>query len=230
MEPFETYEQFAQWVDYSLLAPELTEDSVLRGCAAAARAGIACVLVRPSDVEAALRAASGAVTVGSVVDYPYGFGTTASKLYAARDLLRRGAREIETPINLSKLVSRQFQYLEAELLQMAQACRESGAVLKVSAPASGLTEELQMLICRILRRAGCDYVSVGSLDSLPVWKTHARERLRIKAGAPLASLEDALSAIAQGCGRVETSAPESLRVEWEQRASATPGGAEAAKS
>ncbi len=219
----EAFGQLAQYLEYSLLAPELSEDAILRSCAAAIRSGIPCVFVRPSDVEAAARTFSG-IRIGSVVDFPHGFSTTPSKLYAARDVLRRGAKEIETPINFGKLASRQFQYLEAELLQMSQACREFGAILKVSVPSSGLTEELQILSCRILRRAECDYLSLPSLDSLDLWKTHARERLRLKSATPASSLDAALAALSQGCDRIEIRDPTALRREWDERFAAQQGG------
>ncbi len=192
---------------------------MLRGCAAAIRSGISRLIVRPCDVEAAARTFAGAL-FGSVVDAPYGFSTTPSKLYAAREVLRRGAREIETPINFGKLASRQFQYLEAELLQISQACREFGAVLKVSVPPAGLTDELKMLTCRILRRAECDFLNIPSLESIDLWKTHARDRLRIKLAAPASSLDAVLTALSQGCERVEAAGPAALRREWTERAAA----------
>jgi deoxyribose-phosphate aldolase len=189
---------------------------MFRGCAAGIRAGISRLIVRPCDVEAAARTFSGA-RIGSVVDAPYGFSTTPGKLYAARDVLRRGAKEIETPINFGKLVSRQFQYLEAELVQMSQACREFGALLKVSVPSAGLTDELKMLTCRILRRAECDFLSIPSLESIDLWRTHARDRLRIKLAAPASPLDSVLDALARGCERVEAADPAALGREWTER-------------
>ena len=88
------------------------------------------LIVRPSDVDNALRwLGPGSLIVGSTAGYPDGSTTTGAKLYEGRDLLRRGAREIEMVVNVGKLVSRQFQYVEMELLQMAKSCHESGAPL-----------------------------------------------------------------------------------------------------
>ncbi len=217
----ETSESLAGRLEYSLLAPSLTASEAAAGCSLAARLGLACVTVRPIDVEAAVRVVSGAVPVAGVVDYPHGFGTTSSKLYAASDLLRRGAREIETPLSLAKLRDRQFQYLEMEMLQLARACHEAGAVLKVSLDTPALDDELLMLACRILRRAECDYVSPSGMSSIELLKTHSRDRLLLKAPA-VTDLESALAALDQGCRRVETPTPESLLQSWSERAAATP--------
>ncbi len=215
----EISESLAARLEYSLLAPTLTASDAAAGCALASRLGLACVTVRPIDVEAAVRVVSGAVPVASVVDYPYGFGTTSSKLYAATDLLRRGAREIETPLSLAKLRDRQFQYLEMEMHQLARACHESGAVLKVSLDTPALDEELLMLACRILRRAECDYVALSSLASIDLLKTHSRDRLLLKAPAAT-GLDATVAALDQGCRRVESENPESLLQAWSERAAA----------
>ena len=140
-------------IDHSLLDPALSEDSVLDACKSARAWGIASVLVRPADADAAVRAMDGSsVTVGVAVDFPHGHGTTAARVFAVRDCLRRGVREIETPLNMSKLLSRQFQYLEIELRQMADACRESKALFKVKLGTALLNEELRFLAFRQVER------------------------------------------------------------------------------
>ncbi len=218
-----THDDLAKRIDCSLLAAALTEDAVRHGCKQAARLSLACCIVRPTDVEIAIRAAGPSLAVGSVVDYPFGFSTTSAKLYAARDLLRRGAREIETPMNLGKLLERQFQYLESEMLQMAQASHESGAALKVSIDASALDDELLMLSCRILRRAEVDFLSTDSLDRFELLKTHARGRLQIKVSSPFDNLDDALAACENGLARLEAVDPSALLGAWAQRLAASAG-------
>lgn len=215
-----THDELAQRIDCSLLAPALTEDAVRHACKQAARLSLACCIVRPADVEIAIRAAGSSLRVGSVVDYPYGFSTTSAKLYAIRDLLRRGAREIETPMNLGKLLDRQFQYLESELQQMAQASHESGAPLKVIVDASALDDELLLLCCRILRRAEVDFLSTSTLDRFELLRTHSRDRLRIKAAAPFGDLDEALSACENGLARLEAADPSALLGAWNQRLAA----------
>ena len=215
-----THEDLAKRIDCSLLAVSLTEDAVRHACKQAAQLALACCIVRPTDVEVALRAAGPSLCIGSVVDYPCGYSTTSAKLYAARDLLRRGAREIETPMNLGKLLDRQFQYLESELQQMAQAAHESGAVLKVSIEASAFDDELLMLSCRILRRAEVDFLSTPSVDRFELLKAHSRGRLRFKVSAPFGDLDGALAACENGSARLEAADPSALLGAWNRRLAA----------
>src|SRR5690348_5725779 len=126
--PLATYESLAKMIDHSLVRPELTEADIVEGCRLAKSYGVASVCVRPSDVDAAVREMGGSgIPVGTVVGFPHGSSTTSVKLYEARDLLRRGAKEIDMVLNIGKLRSRAFQYIEAELLQMADTCHQQGA-------------------------------------------------------------------------------------------------------
>src|SRR5207302_5932451 len=107
---------------------------------------MAAVLVRPCDIDLAVRwVTSSSVTLGTSIDVPYGYSTSSSKVFAVRDALRRGAKEIDTVMNTGKLISRQFQYLETELLQMADACHSAGDILKVVLESEYLNEEMRFV-------------------------------------------------------------------------------------
>src|SRR5207248_4471667 len=108
-----------------LVKPELTGEQVVEGLEMAKRYGIACVSVRPCDIDLAVRTLQGSpVKPGSVAGFPHGSQNTATKLYETRDLLRRGAREIDMVIAISKLLSREFQHVQTELIQMAESCHK----------------------------------------------------------------------------------------------------------
>src|SRR5437764_972290 len=107
--PLTTYESLAKLIDHSLVRPELTEEQVGAGCELARRYDVASVTVRPCDIDVAVRILEGSgVAAGSVSGFPHGDQNTGTKLYETRDLLRRGAKEIDMVINISKLLSRQF--------------------------------------------------------------------------------------------------------------------------
>jgi deoxyribose-phosphate aldolase len=219
--PLPTYEDLAGLVEYALVAPQLSEEDVNRGCELAKTYQVACVIVRPSDADLAARWLSGSgVRLGALVDSPHGYSATAAKLFAARDQLRRGAREIETVMNTGKLVSRQFQFLEMELLQMADACHESAATLSVNLESEYLTEELKIVACRILKRAGADYVGANNFADVALLRNHARERIQIKAFGPIAGLEDTLAFRDAGCSRLQLADPAHVLEAWKAKLAA----------
>lgn len=211
-----SYEDLSKVIELPLLAAELTEEQIHNACNAAREYGVAAVVVRPADLDLAARWTGGAVALGAAVDWPHGYSTTAVKQYAVRDALRRGAKEIAIPMNTGKLISRQFQYLEMELLQIAEACHEAAAVLTVHLESMHLNEEHKVVACRIGKRAGADFVATPALTDLPLLREHARDRIRLKL-RDAQTLEAALDAYAAGCARIESPQAMEILAAWKTR-------------
>jgi deoxyribose-phosphate aldolase len=211
-----TYQDLAKLMELPLLGPELTEEQIHSGCDLARRYGLATVTVRASDIDLAERWTRSSITLGAAVDWPHGYSTTAVKQYAARDALRRGAREITVTVNTGKLISRQFQYLEMELLQIAEACHEVGALLSVNLETGHLNEEHKIVACRISKRAGADFLATSEALDMPFLREHARERIQLKL-RDARTLESALEALAAGCTRIESPHAIEILDAWKSR-------------
>lgn len=221
--PLARYEDLAKMIDHSLVRPELTDDEVMAGCELARQYDVASVSVRPCDVEIAARVLAGsAVKVGSLTGFPHGSSTTAVKLYEARDVLRRGAREIDMVLNIAKLRSRQFQYVETELLQMAETCHKEGALLKVIFENAWLTDELKIVACRICGRAGVDFAKTSTgfapsgytIEDLRLMRAHLPESVGLKAAVGVRTLEKAKEVYEAGCTRFGATATASILDAW----------------
>jgi deoxyribose-phosphate aldolase len=230
--PLATYEDVAKMIDHSLLRPELSEEQVFEGCRVAREYGVASVTVRPSDVDLAVRWMEGSgVPVGSVAGFPHGSSTTAVKLYETRDLLRRGAREIDMVLNIGKLVSRQFQYIELELMQMVEACHENGAILKVIFENAYLANDLKVVACKISKRVGVDFVKTSTgfapggatLEDLRLMRTHAGPNVKVKAAGGVRTLDKAIEVYEAGCSRFGATATVAILDEWKARLKAAAG-------
>ncbi|MEK7403755.1 MAG: deoxyribose-phosphate aldolase [Acidobacteriota bacterium] len=224
--PLTTYADLAKMIDHSLLRPELSEQQVHEGCRLAADYHVASVTARPADVDAAVRWMEGSdVAVGSVAGFPHGSSTTAAKLYETHDLLRRGASEIDVVLNIGKLVSREFQYVETELAQLAVACHEAGAILKVIFENAYLTDELKIVACRISTAAGVDFVKTSTgfaptgatLEDLRLMRAHSGPNVRIKAAGGVRTLERALEVYQAGCSRFGATATAAILDDWKAR-------------
>lgn len=214
--PEDTCETLAKMMDYPLLAPELTAGHIAAGCKLAREWNIACLIVRPSDVEEAVRWMHGSsVAIGSTAGYPDGISVTGTKLYEGRDLLRRGAKEIEFVINVGKMISREFQYVEMELLQMARSCQESGAVLKVNLRSELLDNDLRIIATKICKRVDAQMLSIaGSERDFSVIRPILKDRLGLKIASDLTTLGEALQARANGACRFNTSAVAQILTGW----------------
>ena len=196
-------------LDYYLLRLDWTEGQVIDACERASGLGIQCVVVRPCDVDAAVRTDT---RIGSVCGWPYGDQTTGVKLYETRDLLRRGAKEIDFVLNPARMFSRQFQNVEMELLQAVEACHKEGAIIKVVFPAVIANYELKLIGARICSRVGPDFAVVQNEADIPALRPHFSEDIGLKFGY-VANRADLERLHAAGVTRFGCDQPEALLAE-----------------
>ncbi len=223
--PPTTYEELAGMIGHSLVSPELTDEQVVAGIELAKSRGAGFVSVRPCDLDLAARSLTGSsVRLGSVCGFPHGSSNTATKLYELRDLVRRGAREIDLVITVSKLLSREFQHVQTELLQAAESCHKDGARLTITLENGYLTDELKIIGCLCAERAEADFVKTSTgfgpghwtVADLLLMRKHAPEEMGVEAeGAK--TLEEALEVRGLGCARIRTSATASILDDWKAR-------------
>ena len=227
--PLTTVEQLAKMIDHSLLRPELNDEQILAGLKLALAYDTASVCVRPSDVDLSVQTLQGtSVAVGSVSGFPHGGETTGTKLYECRDLLRRGVKEVDMVLNIGKLISRQFQYVEMEIAQMAKACHESGAILKVIFENAYLTEDLKVIACKICKRSEADYVKTSTgfapsgytREDLLLMKRTVKDRCKVKAAGGVRTLETALEVYQCGCDRFGATQTAKILDDWKARLAA----------
>ena len=213
-------------IEHSLVRPDLTEEQVASGCRLAYDYRVAAAVVKPCDVDIAVRILDGSgVAVASVAGFPHGSSNTATKLYEGRDLLRRGAKEISLVVNFGKMISRQFQYVETEIMQMAESCHQSNAKCKVIFETGFLSGELKIILCKILKRAGADFAETCTAfgpsgyhaEDAAFLKTYLKGRAEIKASGGIRTLEQALAIHAGGCARFGTTQTEAILDEWKAR-------------
>jgi len=218
-----TYEGLAKMIDHSLLRPELSTAQVEEGCRLARQYNVATVCARPSDLEITARLLEGSeVLPTTVCGFPHGNSTTAAKLYECRDLIRRGAREVDVVLNIGRLISRDFQFVETELLQISRACHESGALLKVIFENAYLTDDLKIIACKICKRVEADFVKTSTgfapsgytKDDLLLMKRTVKDVCRVKAAGGVRSLDTALEVYQCGCDRFGATQTAKILDDW----------------
>jgi deoxyribose-phosphate aldolase len=225
MTPAPTYESLAAVVNHTLLEPELTNAQVVEGLELAKRYGVATVAVRACDTDLGVRILQGSpVRPGSIVSYPFGFQSTAVKLYETRDLLRRGAKEIGVVVGASKLLSREFQQVQTELNQLVEACRGAAARLTVFLETSLLTDEQKIIACTCCERADVDFVSTSrgyTIPDLKLLRKHLPDETGIQVSG-VATLDEALELQTLGVTRIATSSTVGILDDWKRRVAPQP--------
>jgi deoxyribose-phosphate aldolase len=222
-EALDSYAALAKRIDYALLKPELTDEEIHRGCDVAIAYRIGAVVARPCDLDIVVRALRGSgVASAAAAGFPHGTSTTAAKVYETRDLVRRGAVEVDFVVNIGKLISRNFTYIETELVQVSKACHEGGAILKVIIETAYLDHELKLIACKIAKRAEADFVSTSSgfapkgysSGDLDIIFQKLAGKAGMKAGHGIQRLDQALDVYQKGADRIGSLHPAEILDAW----------------
>jgi deoxyribose-phosphate aldolase len=203
-------QDIADMIDHSLLRPELTDAEVREGCRIAQEHRCVSVCARPSDVSLCARELRGSrVMLTTVVGFPHGACTTATKLFEAREMLAAGAVELDMVLNIGKLRSGEASYVEDEIHALCDVAHAAGALVKVILENAYLSDEQKTAACRISERAGADFVKTSTgfaktgstMGDLRLMRASCSPRVRIKAAGGVRTLDDALAVRAAGASR-----------------------------
>lgn len=213
-----TRASLAKYMDHTLLKPEATAADIDRVVAEARQYGTASVCVNPYWVArvAAGLAGSGVKTC-TVIGFPLGATSTASKVAETRDATAHGAQEIDMVINIGELKAGNDDAVRSDISAVANAAHEAGALLKVIIETCLLSDEEKRRACK-LSVAGADFVktstgfSTGGATTADI--TLMREtvgpELGVKASGGIRTLEAAIAMIEAGATRLGVSAAVSI--------------------
>lgn len=210
-----TYEEIASLIDHSLLKPDLTDAEIEEGCRIADEYRVATVCVRPSDVPRAVALlAHSPVLVTTVVGFPHGSTTTATKVFEAEEAIRNGARELDAVLNIGKLRSGDIDFVRADLKAVTDAAHARGVLVKVIFENCFLDDDEKVEACRISSEVGADFVKTstgfgtgGAEDrDIKLMREHVSPAVKIKAAGGIRTLERAIEVRKLGCRRIGATA------------------------
>ncbi len=221
-----TVKEIAKMIDHSLLRPELTEAQVREGCRLAREYDTASVCVKPCDVKIAKEELQGSdVLVTTVIGFPHGSNKTSVKVAEAIEAIGEGAAELDMVLNIGRLLSRQFDYVEADIKAVVDAAHSQGVLVKVILENCYLTDELKEIACRICEKVNADFVKTSTgfgtggatLKDLELMRRTCSEKVRVKAAGGVRTLDGALEVRSKGAVRFGATATKAIIDEAEQR-------------
>lgn len=209
-----TYEQIAKMIDHSLLRPTLTVQELEEGIELARRYQVATVCILPYYVRRAAESLAGSgVLTTTTVGFPHGGHTTAVKLAEARQAIQDGAVELDMVVNLSKVLSEDWQYVSEEICSIIDLAHSQGAKVKVILENCYLQDKHKIRLCEICGEVGADWVKTSTgygsggatLEDLRLMRQHSPPHVQLKAAGGIRDLDTLLAVRAIGVTRVGAS-------------------------
>lgn len=211
--PVTSEEKIARSIDHTLLKPDATITQIHNLVEEAKQYRFFSVCVNPSYVATCAELLKGSgVQVCTVVGFPLGASSSATKAFETAHAIKDGADEIDMVINIGALKSQKILLVEEDIRDVVHAAE--GKVVKVIIETSLLTDEEKVVACQLAEKAGATFVKTSTgfngggatLEDIKLMKESVSTTMQIKASGGIKDLETAKKMLAAGATRLGTSA------------------------
>ncbi|MBO4815911.1 MAG: deoxyribose-phosphate aldolase [Clostridia bacterium] len=199
-------------VDHTLLSQAAKWEDIKKICDDGIKFQTASACIPPCYVENAKKYVGDKLKICTVIGFPNGYSTTATKMFETIEAIEKGADEIDMVINIGALKDKKYEYIENEIKTLKTACGDK--VLKVIIETCLLTEEEKIKMCKIVEKAGADFIKTSTgfstagatFEDIKLFKENLNgTKVKIKAAGGVKSFEDAEKFIELGANRLGTS-------------------------
>jgi deoxyribose-phosphate aldolase len=205
----------ASYIDHTILKQETTIEDITKLCKEAIDAQFAAVCVPPYYVTNATALCAGTeVKVATVIGFPFGYQSIASKITEMEKAIADGADELDMVINIAALKSGDWDYLTQEITDCIVPVKQAGKVIKVIVESGILTEEELEKCCSLYGNYSIDfmktstgYAPVGAtVEAVKTMRKLLPETINIKASGGIRTYAFAKELIDAGATRLGCSA------------------------
>jgi deoxyribose-phosphate aldolase len=209
-----TYQDIAKMIDHSLLNPALSDRDLEQGCQLARQYDVASVCIMPYYLKRCAEILKGSkVMPTTTIGFPHGGHVTAIKLAEAEQSLDDGAEELDMVVNISKVLSKDWNYVRADIKAIIDSGHHRGKKVKVIFENCYLDSEHKIKLCQICGELGADWVKTSTgygtggatIEDIKLMRQHSPSHVQIKAAGGIRDLDKLLQVRALGVARVGAS-------------------------
>lgn len=225
-----TVHEIAKMIDHSLLHPTMDDQTLKEGIELAKKHDVASVCIKPYAVKMAADMLKGSsVLVGTVIGFPQGNSRIDVKVFETEKALEDGANEIDMVVNIGKVLSNDWDYIDTEIAAVVALTKKHGAALKVIFENDFLpADSYKIRLCEICNSHQVEFVKTstgygfskqadGSYNyrgathtDLQLMRKHADPGVEVKAAGGVRTLEDTMKVRELGVTRIGATATEAI--------------------
>lgn len=198
-------------VDHTLLTQTATWEEIKTLCDEGIKYQTASVCIPPCFVKQAKKYVGDRLTICTVIGFPNGYQTTATKVFETKEAVANGADEIDVVINLGWVKEREWAKLDEEIVAVREACPDK--ILKVIIETCLLKQEEKIKMCEMVTKAEADYIKTSTgfstagatFQDIELFAKNVGPNVKIKAAGGISTLDDAKKFLSLGADRLGTS-------------------------
>lgn len=208
---------YNKMIDHTVLKADTPLETVKRICDEAMEYGFASVCINPCHVAyCADYLKDSDVNVCTVIGFPLGANTSATKAFETKDAIDNGADEIDMVMNIGALKDKNYDLVRDDVKAVVDAA--NGTLVKVILETCLLTEEEIKKACELCVEAKADFVKTSTgfstrgatIEDVKIMKAAVQGKAKVKAAGGVRTHEDMVKIVEAGADRIGTSAGCSL--------------------
>lgn len=202
----------SKYIDHTLLKPEATQDQIEKLCQEAKQYDFASVCVNPYWVPFCKEELKDSdVKVCTVIGFPLGATSSASKAFETAHAIEQGADEVDMVMNIGELLAGHDQAVQKDIEAVVQAAQ--GKIVKVILETCLLNDAQIERACSLCVKAKADFVKTSTgfnsaganTHVVEVMKQAVKGQAKVKAAGGVRNQADMDTMIAAGADRIGTS-------------------------
>jgi deoxyribose-phosphate aldolase len=224
-----TQNQIVALIDHTLLKPEATQADLETCIKIAIDADVKAMCIRPMDVAYSAKALVGSsVLLCTVIGFPHGTVTTATKVAETIDAVKHGAIEVDMVMNLGLFASGEYEQVQDDIAQVVKAAKSTNpkAEVKVILETCLWSEAQVIKACELTEAAGADFVktstgfaaSGATTEVISIMRKAVGDRLGVKASGGVRTLDALIDMAEAGASRVGASGTPAILLEFAEKA------------
>jgi deoxyribose-phosphate aldolase len=224
-----TQEQIVALIDHTLLKPEATKADLDICINTAIDADVKAMCIRPMDVAYSAKKLEGSsVLLCTVIGFPHGTVTTATKVAETIEAVKHGGIEVDMVMNLGLFASGEYEQVQDDIAQVVKAAKSTNpkAEVKVILETCLWTDEQVIKACELTEAAGADFVktstgfaaSGATPEVISLMRKTVGERLGVKASGGVRTLDALIDMAEAGASRVGASGTPAILLEFAEKA------------
>jgi len=198
-------------IDHTLLKQTATWIQIKEICIQGIENHVACLCIPPAYVKRAKDFVGESGKICTVIGFPNGYNTTASKVFETKDAVENGAEEIDMVINLGWVKDGLYDEILLEINEIKKACGKN--ILKVIVETCFLTEMEKETICQVVTRSKADYIKTSTgfggggatKEDICLFAKTITNETKIKAAGGIKDVTDAVEFLKAGAQRLGSS-------------------------
>lgn len=161
----------------------------------------------------------------TVIGFPHGSNTTKVKVAEAQQAIDDGGVELDTVVNISKVLSGDWRYVGDEIRAVVENTHAGGGRVKVIFENCYLQDEHKVRLCEICGELPVDWVKTSTgfgtggatVEDVRLMRDHCPPHVQVKAAGGIRSLDMVLSLREAGATRLGCSRTAEILEEFRRR-------------